>query len=76
MKGIVITKMVVIAAIILVAVFYIANQQGQLPSIDGPTTPRTTTIKSTTQASGEITQIGSNVESVESILADIDKALG
>ncbi|MBI4010525.1 MAG: hypothetical protein HY361_05090 [Candidatus Aenigmarchaeota archaeon] len=76
MKGIVITKMVVVAAVILVAVIYLANQQGQLPSISGGTTPRTTTIKSTSQASSEITQIGSNVENIESILADIDKALG
>jgi len=73
MKGIVITKLIVIAAIII-AVVYFLSQQGQLPSIGAPA--KQTTIKSTEQASKEITEIGSGVENVGSILEDIDKRLG
>jgi uncharacterized protein YaiI (UPF0178 family) len=77
MKGIVITKMVIIAAIVLAAVLYILNQQGQLDlSKIGAPAAKQTTIKSTEQASNQITDIGSGVENVGSILEDIYKSLG
>ena len=78
MKGIVITKMVIIAAVIIIAILYVLQQQGQLPSIDVTKQPvaKETTIKSTQEASKEITEIGSGVENVGSILEDIDKRLG
>jgi len=70
--------MVIIAAVIIVAVLYLLQQQGQLPSIGVTKQPvaKETTIKSTQEASKEITNIGSGVENVGSILEDIDKRLG
>lgn len=74
MKGIVITKMIVVAAVIL-AVIYFLNQQGNLPSLGIPVA-KPTTIKNTQQASQEIIDIGSGVEDITSILDDLDKKLG
>ena len=75
MKGIVITKMVIIAAVIAIAVLYALQQQGQLPSIGAPTA-KATTIKSTQEASTKIISISSTVEDIGSLLEDIDKDLG
>ena len=74
MKGIVLTKLIIIAAIII-AVIYFLTQQGNLPNF-GVAGPKQTTIKNPEQASNQITQIGSGVENVGSILQDIDKKLG
>ena len=74
MKGIVITKLVIIVAVII-AVMYFLTQQGTFQGITGPAT-KSTAIKSSEEASKQITGIGSGVENVSSILEDIDKRLG
>ena len=74
MKGIVITKMIIITGIILAAIYFL-TQQGNLQNAGAPTT-KTAAIKSPEQASNQIAQIGSGVDNVGSILEDIDKRLG
>ncbi len=72
-KGIVITKMIIIILVLAIAAYFLFNQGGQLPSFQGITPIKQTSIKSTEQASKEITSIGTGVENVGSILEDIDK---
>ena len=77
MKGIVITKTIIIVLVVAIAAYLILAQSGYIPTPTqlGTGKPQTT-IKDNTEASNQITEIGTNVDDVNSLLEDIDKSLG
>ena len=76
MKGIIITKTIIILLIIAVAAYLILAESGYVPIPSQLGVVKTqTTIKDTNEASSQITEIGTNVDDLNSLLEDVDNSL-